>query len=126
MKKILTGLAFVVLILVVSSEARMMRGGSNYANYTAIKVENLRKFQKETLALRDELLSKKIELEQEYSKEKKDYEKITALKKDIVALQTKIQATAEKYGIKDGNYYNCGNCYLGDGMKNKRYNKRCW
>ncbi|HGJ66056.1 TPA: hypothetical protein ENS27_11805 [bacterium] len=126
MKKFVSFLVLFVLILAVSGEARMMRGGIGYANYTAIKVENLRKFQKETLTLRDELLGKKIELEQEYSKEKKDYEKITALKKDIVALQTKIQATAEKYGIRNGNFYNCGNCNLGDGMKNKRYNKRCW
>ncbi|MCX7991742.1 MAG: hypothetical protein N2999_06900 [Proteobacteria bacterium] len=125
MKKVFVTLVLFLLIVAVSSEARVMRGGKFYANYSSVNVENLKKFQKETIALRDDLFTKKIELEQEYSKEKKDYDKITALKKDIVSLQTKIQATAEKYGIKDGQFYNCGNCYFGDGYKNKR-NKRCW
>lgn len=124
MKKVLSIMFVLLLLLVVSSDAKMVRKGRPYSCYTSVNLENLRKFQKETLTLRDELLSNKIELEREYSKTKKDYDKITALRKAIVDLQTKIQAVADKYGIRDCGY-NCYNCYIGNGSFNYKY-RRCW
>lgn len=129
MKKVVVIAAVFLLMVVFSVEAKMMRGGGKFVNYTSVNLESLKKFHKDTLELRDELFIKRVELEKEYAKERKDYEKITALKKDIVSLQTKIQALGEKYGIKSNkikNCYNCDNCYLGQERAYVKCNKRCW
>lgn len=62
-------------------------------------VENLKKFQKETLSLRDELITKRAELGNEYNKETPDTARIGELQKQIVDLQTKIHKAAEKNGL---------------------------
>ncbi len=64
-----------------------------------VDTETLKKFQKETLSLRDELLTKKLELRNEYNKSVPDKKHIATLRKEIIDLQTKIQEISDKYGI---------------------------
>lgn len=66
-----------------------------------VDIENIKKFQKETLSLRDDLITKKLELQKEYSKQERDYNQIASLRKEIVDLKTKIESIADKYGIKN-------------------------
>jgi zinc resistance-associated protein len=61
--------------------------------------ETMRKFQKDTLALREELMSKEYELQYEYNKEAPDTRHIAALHEEIAEIERKIQATADKYGV---------------------------
>lgn len=85
--------------------------GMNFGG--AVNVENMKGFQKETMALRDELITKRVELQNEYSKPQRDYERIGTLRKEIVELQTKIQAAAQKHGLPaDGRVYGM----MGKGM----------
>lgn len=65
-------------------------------------VENMKKFQKETLSLRDELITKKLELRDEYDKPVQDINRIAAIKKEIIDQQAKIQTVAAKYGLQPG------------------------
>lgn len=99
-KAMIIGLAAVIALVVI--------GGAVYAHgpwgygmgcSTGANVENVKKFQKETLSLRDELLTKRLELQNEYSKPEPNYDRIATLRKDIVDIQTKIQTTADKYGL---------------------------
>lgn len=64
--------------------------------------ETMAKFQKETLSLRDELVTKRLELDQEYDKETPDADRIAQLRKDIIDIQTKIGKVADKYDIAWG------------------------
>lgn len=70
---------------------------ANYRPFT--DPETMKKFQKETLSLREELMFKEYELRYEYNKEFPDSNHISKLRKEISELETKIQATADKYGI---------------------------
>jgi hypothetical protein len=67
-----------------------------------INVENLKKFQKETQALRDEMMVKRAELNNEYNKETPDAARMTELRKEIIDLQAKIRKSAETYGLNAG------------------------
>jgi hypothetical protein len=60
------------------------------------------KFQKETLSLRDELITKRLELSQEYDKDTPDADRIGQLRKGIIDVQTDIQKVADKYDIGQG------------------------
>ena len=68
---------------------------------TDASVENVKKFQKETLSLRDELITKKLELRDEYNKPARDINRIASIKKEIIDQQAKIQTIAAKYGLHD-------------------------
>ena len=60
----------------------------------------VKKFQKETLSLRDELVTKQMDLDAEYQKAEPDPARIAALRKDIVDLQSKIQVVGDKHGVR--------------------------
>jgi zinc resistance-associated protein len=77
---------------------------------TTTDIESLKKFQKETVNLREEIMTKRFEIRSEYGKEKPDKKHIADLKKEIIDLQTKVQEIAEKYGIEKP---------MGHGMKGK-------
>ena len=64
--------------------------------------ETMAKFQKETLSLRDELIMKRLELNQEYDKDTPDADRIAQLRKDMIDVQTKIQKVADTYDIEAG------------------------
>lgn len=74
-------------------------GGWDCMDMSGADIEKVKKFQKETLSLRDELHIKKLELRQEYDKEKPDLDRIAQLRKEIIDLQTKIQKIASSYGL---------------------------
>jgi len=80
----------------------------------SVNLENVKNFQKETLSMRDELITKRIELRNEYNKPQRDYDRIGTLRKEIVDIQTKIQAIADKYGVPTEGYG------MGHGMMGKR------
>lgn len=80
--------------------------------------ESVKKFQRDTLSLRDELISKRFEIREEYSKEKPDLDKIATLKKEIVDIRTEIRKKAQAAGLpawKDGKI-GCGKM-KGKGLK---------
>ena len=76
--------------------------GMGYGPYS--NVDNVKKFQKDTLGLRDELGSKQVELQNEYSKPNPDSRRIVTLKKEIIALEAKIQDAAVDYNTPGGGY----------------------
>jgi zinc resistance-associated protein len=76
--------------------------GGGYGYGTAgkqVDANALRAFQKETLPLRDEMMAKRIEIRNEYAKEKPDQNRVAGLEKDMIDLRTKIRAAAEKQGL---------------------------
>lgn len=68
----------------------------------ATNVETLREFQSKTLAQRDELMVKQLELRQEHAKVNPDQERLAALQKKADELQAGIQSAADKYGLAGG------------------------
>ena len=107
------------LLIAVVVTAAMVSGGAVYAHMADgqwghgpgacmsgtgqtggnVNVENFKKFQKETLSLRDELVIKRVELGNEYNAETPDETRVAELKKEIADLQTKIRQSADKYGV---------------------------
>ncbi len=84
-------------------------GGPRGAGYGAgpavnkpVDVNALRAFQKETLPLRDEAMAKRVEIRNEYLKDKPDQAKIAGLQKEIIDLRLKIRTAAEKQGLPAG------------------------
>ncbi len=59
----------------------------------------LQNFQKETAPLRDQIISRRTEIRNEYAKDKPDLNRIASLEKEIVDLRMKIQAAAQKQGL---------------------------
>lgn len=72
-----------------------------------VNVENLKKFQKETLSLRDELFTKRAELGNEYAKATPDVARIAELRKQMIDVQAKIQTAAQKNGLPAMGQGNC-------------------
>ncbi len=105
MKRAMTIVVVVAVALLASTAVYAWWGdygpgyGAAYSN-----VDNMKKFQKETLSLRDELMTKRIELQNEYGKSTPDSSRIVTLKKEIIDLQAKIQDVAAGYNIPAGGY----------------------
>jgi zinc resistance-associated protein len=78
----------------------MMEYGSRYDS--SVDVEAVKKFQKETLELRDELIVKRAELAQEYYKSDPDTGRVAQLRKDMIDIEVRIIKVAEKYDIEGG------------------------
>lgn len=80
--------------------------------------EPFRKFQADTIDLRQEMMTKRFEMQRENLKATPDTAKITALQADITSLQTKILAIRGQSGLPvdkfDGE---CGQRNGGRGMK---------
>ncbi len=74
-------------------------GGPGMGYGSTTNIDNVKRFQKDTLSLRDELVTKQLELQNEYNKPTPDANRISALRKDIVEIETKIEASANKYGV---------------------------
>ncbi len=99
-----TLLAVITIVLLIAGMAYAAHvHGTDQGSGTkgTTEIENLKKFQKETLSLRDDLITKRLELKNEYSKSPKDYSRIATLRKEIAEIRTKIEEIADKYGIKD-------------------------
>jgi hypothetical protein len=74
----------------------------------AVDVEKFKQFQKETSTLREEMMTKKIELHNEYLKDKPDTDRIATLQKDVIDLRTKIAKAADKAGLEGFGHHHGG------------------
>jgi len=64
-----------------------------------VDTEAVKKFQKETLSFRDELITRKLDLHKEFSKRTPDRDRIAALQKEIIDIRTKIMKKADESGV---------------------------
>ena len=111
MKKTVTMIAVVAVVLISAGLAFAQMGGGRGAgagcNYCGgcngtggnVNVENLKKFQQETLGLRDELIANRAELTNEYAKPSPDAARVADLRKQMIDTRTKIQKAADKFGL---------------------------
>ncbi len=100
MKKVaIIGLAVLVVMLVSIVVYAQGPWGYGMGYGKGANIEEVKKFQKETLSLRDELITKRLELRQEYNKPTPDTNHIGTIRKEIIDLQTKIQEIADKHGM---------------------------
>jgi hypothetical protein len=101
-KALITGLILVLAMILITPvyacPPRDVTGQDN-SKYTNIDVETLKKFQKETLPLRDELITKRFEIRRERSKETPDRDRIATLQKEIIDIRTKIKKKADELGL---------------------------
>jgi zinc resistance-associated protein len=104
MKKIMMISLAVLMGLFLSNAVYAWWGGHGMGYGAGANVETMKKFQKETLSLRDELMTKEIELQNEYNKPVPDTNRIGTLRKEIIDIQTKIQTIADKYGLATSGY----------------------
>jgi hypothetical protein len=111
-KRTLVVLGLVLSMSIIVAGSALARQGGGYGMmgggfergagdcYRAdVDPETMAKFQKETLSLRDEMITKRLELSQEYDKDTPDADRIAQLRKDMIDVQTKIQKVADKYDI---------------------------
>ncbi|MEW6740210.1 MAG: hypothetical protein ACOYU2_09640 [Nitrospirota bacterium] len=84
--------------------------------YQGANPEAVQNFQTETLSLRQSLMAKQLELQNEYNKPVPDTNRIATLRKEIIDLQAKIQAVAEKYGVSGPMGGHMGGMMMGRGM----------
>jgi hypothetical protein len=90
--------------------------GQGAGHDTGTSAASMRKFQKETLGLRDELAAKRLDLQEEYDKAEPNSGRIASLKKEIVDLEAKIQVAADKYGVRSwGHGHGRGMMHANDG-----------
>jgi cell division protein YceG involved in septum cleavage len=101
MKNIIIVMMVAALVFAIGSAVYAFGNGDgmHYFADQKVDIDKVKKFQKETSTLRDELIVKKLEVRQEYSKEKPDLDRIATLKKGIIDLHTKIQKSAEANGL---------------------------
>ena len=99
MKKLLVVALVVAVGFLLGTVAYSSGGGYGPWSGNQVDVNKVKAFQKETLPLRDELITKRLELRNEYGKDTPDQGRVTALQKDISDLQTKIQSAAQKEGL---------------------------
>jgi hypothetical protein len=95
--KRLIGVIAVAVMMLAGGAALAQGTGHQHGGSTAGAV---RKYQKETLNLRDELAAKQLDLEAEYDKSQPDQTRIASLRKEIVDLEARIQVVADNYGVR--------------------------
>jgi hypothetical protein len=99
-KGVIIGLIVIAGLLLVSAVYAQFPGkGSGLKQFSNADIETVKKFQHETLPLRDELITKRLEIRQEYGKENPDRERIATLEKEIVDIRTKIHQKADELGL---------------------------
>ena len=91
--------ALIAGLLLVTAVYAHFPDGDRAGDYAKPDIAAVTKFQQDTLQLRDRLMVKKMEIHQEYAKEKPDYEKIGNLKKEVVDIRTKIAIKADEAGL---------------------------
>jgi len=129
MKKILAAVTACVLALSVGgtvfAKGHMGGGGCSQCNQgqpAAGPTDQFRKFQMDTIDLRQEMMLKRFEMQRENLKGTPDAARIAALKADVAALQAKIvtirvQSGLPENGKRDGECFKMdGSCFQQDGM----------
>jgi hypothetical protein len=97
----------VIIILVLA--AGLMFASAVYAYFPAgiqrtsqperVDLDSLKKFQRETLSLRDALITKRLELSREFCKKKLNKNRIAELQRKILDIRAQIQEKADEAGI---------------------------
>jgi len=90
-------------------------------NSQGVSTQKMRSFQKDTLKLRENLMDKQLDLQDELNTDVPNGERVAALRKEIIDMQSQLQATGEKYGMSNwgmgGNmgqrHATTGNCGCG-------------
>jgi len=121
MKKILSSVAAIVLAFALSSTAMAQgRGGCGNCEQGASRpgTEQFKKFQVETLDLRQEMMNKRFEVQRENLKGAPDAAKIESLKADITQLQAKISQFRVQNGLPEKGKRD-GECFKMNGGCNK-------
>ncbi len=99
-KGVIVGLILAFCMILVSAVyAHSPGGGYGLCQFHNVDLDTVKKFQKETLPLRDELITKKIELRKEFSKANPDRDYIAALQKEIIDIKTQIGKKADEAGV---------------------------
>jgi hypothetical protein len=114
-KASVAALVLIAGLLLVTVVYAHFPDGEKAAGFENINIESVKKFQQETLPLRDMLMVKKLELRQEYKEEKPDREKIAEIKKEIIDIRTKIEIKADEAGLP---------AWIGQGKGRHFMNKR--
>lgn len=104
---VMVGIVLAAGLLIVGTVSAWYPGGGHHGwsrggygmRYGTVDTEKFRSFQKETLSLREEMIAKDIELQNEYNKPTPDSNRIAVLRKEIIDLETKIQEIGAKHGL---------------------------
>jgi zinc resistance-associated protein len=70
-----------------------------------VDIEKVKAFQKDTMQLRDELVVKRLSIQQEYAKAAPDRQEIASLQKEIIDIRAQIYQKADETGIR---FQGCG------------------
>ena len=89
----------------------MMGGPMNFSSAPAVAPETLQKFNKETKALKAQLIDKQALLAKEWLKDDPDPDTLANIQKSIIDIHRDMQKIAKKLGIKNC----CGMCPMGMG-----------
>ncbi len=81
-----------------------------------VSTQKMRSFQKDTLKTRELLMERQLDLQDESNKDVPDGKRVAALRKEIIELQSQLQAAGNKYGM--GNRGMAGNMGQRQAMTN--------
>lgn len=122
MKKITATLTAITLALTIGATAQGgMNGKCGDCSKSAAPTDQQRTFQQNTIDLRQEMMLKRFEIQRENLKATPDSAKVSALKAEIKAIQTRIHDIRIQSGLpddgmrdgecfqKNGKGHNCGN-----------------
>lgn len=122
MKKITATLTALALALVIGGTAQAGKhkggthGGCGDCAQTGALTDQQRSFQQNTIDLRQEMMLKRFEIQRENLKATPDISKVTALKAEIKAIQTRIHDLRIQSGLPD-NGMRDGECFQKDCKK---------
>ena len=68
-------------------------------NSQTVSTQKVRSFQKDTTKVRESLMEKRLDLQDEFAKDVPDGKRIASLRKEITDLQSQLQAAGDKYGV---------------------------
>lgn len=127
MKKFLTSVTACALALAVSGTvfAQGRMGGCNNCDQgnkgqqVSGQTDQMRKFQMDTLDLRQDMMNKRFELQRENLKGTPDALKIAGLKAEVAAIQARINSIRVQSGLPDTGKRD-GECFKPDGGCNKQ------
>jgi hypothetical protein len=131
MKKLFTGMIALGLAVLVFSNAdagygKRMGGGCGNCSQAEGPTDQYRKFQNDTIDLRQEMMTKRFEVQRENLKGTPDNAKIATLQADIKVIQSKLLAIRTQSGLPtdkcDGECAQagagCGKKTMGGGCNN--------
>ncbi len=119
-------LGAILAAAVVTAGGAALAADAPAAGGTPTSGAAMRKFQKDTFALRDELAAKRADLQDEYQKAQPNQSRIAALEKDIVDLQAKVDAAAQRSGVRWGPRHGRGMAYGGMAYGGGPGHCGCW